>query len=52
MTAGPLRLICLDGAEALDQDHLDMLAKILEEKDAQGIVTRVTEDEELQAGTR
>lgn len=47
LKAGPLPLLLMDGAEALDQDSLDELAEALEAKGAQLLASRVTEDPEM-----
>lgn len=47
LKAGPLPLLLMDGAEALDQDSLDILQELLEAKGAQLLAARVTEDPEM-----
>jgi energy-coupling factor transporter ATP-binding protein EcfA2 len=47
LKAGPLPLLLMDGAEALDQDSLDQLQELLEAKGAQLLASRVTEDPEM-----
>jgi energy-coupling factor transporter ATP-binding protein EcfA2 len=47
LKAGPLPLLLMDGAEALDQDSLDELQELLEAKGAQLVASRVTEDPEM-----
>jgi hypothetical protein len=47
LKAGPLPLLLMDGAEALDQDSLDELADVLEARGAQLLASRVTEDAEM-----
>lgn len=45
--AGPLPLVLMDGAEALDQESLDELRDSMEARGAQCIATRVTDDEKI-----
>jgi hypothetical protein len=45
--AGPLPLVLMDGAEALDQESLDELRDAMEARGAQCIATRVTDDETI-----
>lgn len=47
LNAGPLPIICLDGAEALDEEHLVALRNTLAKRGAQCVASRVTQDDEL-----
>lgn len=46
--AGPLKLVCMDGAEALDEDSLDLVRDIMEANGAQCIASRVTDSPTLE----
>ncbi len=47
LKAGPVPLLLMDGAEALDEESLNELRDALEARGAQCIATRVTEDETI-----
>lgn len=47
LKAGPLKLIVMDGAEALDAEHLALLRQAMEERGANCIASQVTEDPEM-----
>lgn len=46
--AGPLKLVCMDGAEALDEESLDIVRDLMEANGAQCIASRVTDAPKLE----
>ncbi len=51
LKAGPVPLVCMDGAEALDAESLDELQDAMEACGAQCIASRVTEDPKIKVTT-